>query len=133
MKTSLLVLIGVIGISGCASVPLPREATATTLVPVSSAAVEVYRPAFRMTNGRLALEGYTLRRSRTQTTANSHIDLVYLDGAGQQLRVDKTDFSPRNLPVSLRLPRPHGYFLFVTDRLPAETATIEVRARDSLP
>lgn len=129
MKPIPLVVIGVLGLSSCNSVPLPPEAGTVTLVPVSSEAVGVHRPKLRMKNGGLALEAYAFRQSKAETTANTHIDIVYLDASGRQVRGERTGFSPQSLPATMRLPHPHAYML-VAIQIPAGTATIEVRAHD---
>ena len=105
---ALLSLLGVSTLAGCASGPLPLDVANVTLVPVPSAAVEVHRPKFRIKNGDLKLEGYVFRQPNAETTADSHIDLVFLNGAGRALRVDTTSFSPRSLTRSFRMPQPHA-------------------------
>lgn len=129
MKTIRLVLLGAIGLAGCASVPLPPAAAGVALVPVSSASIEVHRPRFKFKDGDLKLEAYALRQWKAETTADTHIDLVFLDVAGKQLAVETTNFSPRSLPRAMRRPSPHGYML-VPITIPAGTRAIEVRAHD---
>jgi len=129
-KSAGLFLIGALALASCASVPLPPEAAGITLVPVPSVAVEIHRPRFRMQEGQLAVEGYVFRQHAAETTADSHIDLVFTDATGRELAVDTTSFYPRSLPKTLRLPQPHAYFLVAVPRLPAGTTTIEVRGHD---
>jgi hypothetical protein len=129
MKSTAIGLFCILGFAGCASVQLPPEAAKAKLVPVSSAAVEVHRPRFRLKDGELNLEAYTFRQPESKTTEDTHIDIVYLDVSGRQLGNKQTDFSPGNLPTTSRLPRPHGYFI-IPIKVPAETAVIEVRAHE---
>lgn len=129
MKTSPLVLAGVLAFAGCASVSLPPEAAVVNLVPVSSPDVEVHRPRFHTKEGELKLEAYAFRRFKAETTANTHIDLVFLDRSGRELRQELTYFTPRSLPPLGRMPHPAAY-LRVPVRIPAGTATIEVRAHE---
>lgn len=123
-------VLGVIALAGCASVSLPVEVANVTLVKVPSAAVEVHRPKFRVKDGELSLEGYVFRQHTAETTADSHIDIVFLDVAGRTLRVDTTSFSPRSLSRSFRPPQPHAYFLVPVPQVPAGTVAIEVRGHD---
>jgi hypothetical protein len=93
MKTTGL-LFGAVILSGCASIPLPPDATSVALVAVSSSAVEVYRPRFRMKNGVLKLEAYGMREFKGETTTESHIDIVYRDASGRQLARERPDVTP---------------------------------------
>ena len=118
------------GLAGCASAPpLPPEATSVALVPVSSSAIEVHRPRFLMKRGYLELEAYVFRQWKADTTADSHVDLLYLDALGRTLLVETATFAPRSLPRTLRMPQPHA-LLRVGINLPRETAAIEVRGHD---
>lgn len=129
MKTTGLML-GAVILSGCVAVPLSPDAASVALVAVSSSAVEVYRPRFRMKEGVLTLEAYVMREFKGETTADSHIDIVYLDASGRQLAQERADVTPHTLPQTTRMPRPHAYLLFPV-RLPSGTARIEVRADES--
>lgn len=116
-------------LSGCASVTLPPEAASVTLVPVSSRSVEIHRPRFKVEDGTLKLEAYALRQWKAETTANTHVDLVCLDGSGRTLAIETTNFHPRSLPATMRRPAPHAYLLILI-ALPSDTRAIEVRAHD---
>ena len=70
-----------------------------------------------------------MRQWKADTTADSHIDIVYLDDLGNQLRVETTNFAPRSLPRAARLPQPHASFR-VPIQLPPGTRAIEVRGHD---
>lgn len=129
MKTQTIILCCVLAGAGCASTPLPPEAAGVALVPISSVSVELHRPRFRMKNGELMLEAYALRQWKAETTADTHVDIVYLDASGKQVAVETTNFSPRSLPASGVRGKPHAYFL-IPIRIPAGTRAIEVRAHD---
>ena len=116
-------------LSGCASVPLPLEAAAVTVLPVSSPSVEIHRPRFMVKDGELKLEAYAMRQWKAETTANTHVDMVFLDGSGRPLAVRTTNFHPRSLPATGRLPAPHAYLLIPIE-IPSGTRAIEVRAHD---
>lgn len=130
MKIPLLLGIGALGVTGCATTPLPPEVADVVVVPVPSAAIEIWRPKLRMKDGQLAIEAYVFRQHDAETTADSHVDLVFTDTLGRELMVDTTSFYPRSLPRAVRLPRPHAYFLVPIPRLPAGTRAIEVRGDD---
>jgi hypothetical protein len=116
-------------LAGCASTILPPEARGVVLVPVSSAAIELHRPRLLFKRDTLDLEAYVFRQWKAETTADSHVDLVFVDGTGRELAVETTSFSPRSLPNAIRGPKPHAYFK-IPIRLPPGTAAIEVRAHD---
>lgn len=84
-------------LAGCSSVPLPPEAAAARVVPFSSTAIEVHRPRFVADKGDLELEVYGLRQRKAETTADSHLDLVFMDPQGRALLVDTASFNPRML------------------------------------
>lgn len=83
-----------------------------------------------MTDGDLELEGYLFRQHKAETTADTHVDIVFLDAAGSELAVDTTSFSPRSLPRPAKGPKPHAYFRVAILRVPEGTRAIEVRAHD---
>ncbi len=130
MKRWLPLGLSVLVFAGCASVPMPPEAANTILVPVPSAAIDIWRPKLRMKDGQLAIEGYVFRQHEAGTTAESHVDLVFTDVLGHVLAVDTMGFYPRSLPQTLRLPHPLAYFLVPIPRLPVGTRAIEVRGHD---
>jgi hypothetical protein len=130
MKSAPLLLFGLLVLSGCASIPLPTEAARIALVPVPSAAIEIHRPRLVMKNGQLQLEVYVFRQFEAETTANSHVDIVFLDPAGGVLLVTTTNFTPRSLSRSLRGPQPHAYILVPVLRIPEGARVIEVRGHD---
>jgi hypothetical protein len=130
MKSPLLLLFGLVALSGCASIPLPPQAAGIALVPVPSAAIEIHRPRLVMKNGQLQLEVYVFRQFGAATTADSHVDIVFLDAAGAVLLITTSGFTPRTLPRSLRGPQPHAYILVPVLQLPGGTRAIEVRGHD---
>lgn len=120
---------GLVLATGCASYVVPPEMAAVRLVGMSSAAVEVYRPRFIRHEGVLALEAYTTREFKGQTTVDSHVDIVYLDGAGRKLAEERANVRPHSLPAGGRLPRPHAHFI-QTIKPPAGTTAVEVCAHE---
>jgi len=115
--------------SGCATAVLPSDAQRVTVIPKESAAIEVYRPKLVVKNGNLSLQALVFRQWKAATTADSHVDLVFLDAAGKELSVDTTNFTPRSIPTQVRGPKPNGY-VSVPVTLPPGTAAIEVRGHD---
>ena len=130
MKSRFLLLIGAVVLSGCAAISLPKEASNITLRPLPSVAIEIHRPRLVLKNGQLHLEVYVFRQFEAKTTADSHVDLVFLDAAGSVLLVTTSGFTPRSLARSLRGPQPHAYILVPVLQLPEGTRAIEVRGHD---
>lgn len=119
----------VLCLAGCSMGPLPTDAAGVSTVAVSSASVEIHRPRLIVKNGGLMLEAYALRQWKAETTADTHVDLVFLDSGGKILAAEMANFHPRSLPKTTRLPGPHAYLL-VPMRLPPGTRAVEVRAHD---
>ena len=122
-------VVAMIVITGCASAPLPSEAVGVSTVAVSSTSVEIHRPRLVMKTGELKLEAYAFRQWKAETTANTHVDIVYLNAAGNEIARETTNFHPRSLPASGVRGKPHAYLL-VPIRIPANTRAIEVRAHE---
>lgn len=129
MKALYCLGFGVVFAAGCASYVVPPEMSAVRLVGHSSSAVEVYRPRFIRHEGALALEAYTMREFKGQTTVDSHVDIVYLDSTGRKLAEERANVRPHSLPAGGRMPRPHAHFI-QTIKPPAGTAAVEVRAHE---
>ena len=125
-------VLGAAGLAGCASVPLPPEAAAVTLDRIPSKAVAVYQPKLVVKDGRLILDGWVYRQFGVQTTAQTHIDVAFLDAAGRELRSEVTYFAPRDIRRGggHRM-APRGHYTLPIPAMPAGTATIQVRAHDS--
>lgn len=116
-------------LAGCASMPLPPEAVGVSTIAVSSTSVEIHRPRIIVKKGELVLEAYALLQWKAETTADTHVDVIFLDAAGNTMAVETTNFYPRSLPKTTRRPAPHAYMLFPL-RIPAGTRSVEVRAHD---
>lgn len=129
MNSPRLVGIVILAFTGCASVPLPPEAASIALVPGSSAAIRVHRPRLLTSKGNLELEAYVFRQFNADTTVDSHVDLLFLDGSGRTLRVETVSFWPRSLRRAARMPEPHAYVRTAVN-IPNGTTTIEVRGHD---
>lgn len=128
----LSVLLCAVGLAGCGSVPLPPEAAAVTLGRVPSKSVAVYQPKLVVKDGRLILDGWVYRRFGVQTTAQTHIDVAFLDAAGGELHSEVTYFTPRDIRRGggHRM-APRGHYTLPIPAIPVGTATIQVRAHDS--
>lgn len=75
------------------------------------------------------LEAYVMRQWKAVTTADTHVDIVFMDAAGKTVAVETTNFHPRSLPQSGVRGKPHAYLL-IPIKVPADTRAIEVRAHD---
>ena len=128
----LVIVIVTAGLAGCASVSLPPEAAAVSLSPLSSKAVAVEQPKLSVRNGRLALDGWVSRQYGAWTTAGSHLDIAFVDGAGREIRREVTRFAPSVLQVGAgqRL-QPRGHYSLPIEAMPPGTVAIQVRAHDS--
>lgn len=126
-----LMMFGAIGLAGCASVPLPPEAAALVLIPVPSQSVAIYQPKLVTKDGRLMLDGWVYRKYGAWTTAQSHLDIVFLDASGRERHSELTYFVPRDLPAGggHRM-RPRGHYTLLIPAMPPGTTRIEVRAHD---
>ena len=126
---SALVVMTTLWLTGCASTPLPPEAMGVSTVAVSSTSVEIHRPRLIMKDGELRLEAYAMRQWKAETTADTHVDIVFLNAVGNEIAVETTNFHPRSLPKTTRLPTPHAYLLMPI-RIPYGTRALEARAHD---
>ncbi len=117
------------GLAGCASAPLPPEAAAVALVPAPSKFVAIYQPRLVVKDGRLLLEGWVSRQYGARTTAQSHLDIVFLDPSGRVLRSAVTYFAPRDLRGGHWM-QPRGHYSLPIPVLPAGTARIQVTAHE---
>jgi hypothetical protein len=132
MKIPRLVLIpSIIWLAGCTSVPPPLEAANVALVAVSSNSVAIARPKLVISKNQLTLDGYVTRQFGAFSTSRSHLDIVYFDASGHELRTETADFFPRDLGrSSSRFGTPKGRFKLPISDLPPEVVKIEVRAHD---
>jgi hypothetical protein len=132
VKTLRLILIASsIGLAGCTSVPPPPEAARVALVGQSSNSVAIALPKLTLYKGQLTLEGYVTRQFGAFSTARSHLDVVFFDATGQELRTETTNFWPSSLAgSSSRFGRPRGRYRLPISDLPSTVVRIEVRAHD---
>ena len=129
-SSHLCVALGVAGLAGCATAPLPPEAAAVTLDRIPSKAVAVYQPKLVVKDRRLLLDGWVYRQFGAQTTAQTHIDVAFLDAGGRELRSELTHFQPRDLRMGGHKMAHRGHYTLPIPAMPAGTATIQVRAHD---
>jgi hypothetical protein len=132
MKTLRLILIASsIGLAGCTSVPPPPEAARVALVGQSSNSVAIALPKLILNKGQLTLDGYVTRQLGAFSTGRSHLDIVFLDATGHELRTETVNFWPRELSgSSSRFGKPRGRYQLPISDLPSTVARIEVRAHD---
>jgi hypothetical protein len=123
--------VGVAGLAGCSSVPLPRAAATVNLGRLPSESVAVYQPRLVVKDGQLMLDGWVYRQFGAQTTARTHIDVAFLDASGRELRSELTRFAPRALRMGNHKMAHRGHYTLPIPALPAGTDTIQVRAHDA--
>jgi hypothetical protein len=77
------------------------------------------------------LDGYVTRQLGAFSTGRSHLDIVYFDGTGHELRTETINFWPRELAgASSRYGRPRGRYRLPIPELTSAVVKIEVRAHD---
>lgn len=128
----LCLTLGVAACAGCATLPLPPKAAVITLERVSSTAVAVYQPKLVVQEGELLLDGWVYRQYGAQTTAQTHIDVAFLDVNGRELHRELTYFRPHDLRTGTHRMAHRGHYTLPIPAMPAETAKIQVRAHDAL-
>ena len=129
MKACILIVL-IVTLSACASVHLPPEVAAVTLERIPSQAVAIYQPKIVMKDGQLLLDGWVYRQFGAATTAQSHLDIAFLDPSGRELRRETTNFAPRDLRGGGHRMQPRGHYTLPISSMPAGTIKIEVRAHD---
>jgi hypothetical protein len=132
MKTLLIILIVcAIGVAGCTSIPPPPEAARVAVVGQSSNSVAIALPKLILNKGQLTLDGYVTRQIGAFSTGRSHLDIVFLDATGHELRTETVNFFPRDLAgASSRFGKPRGRYRLPISDLPSTVVRIEVRAHD---
>lgn len=119
------------GLSGCSSMSLPHAAAGVSLEPRPSQSVAVYRPKLVQKDGGLMLDGWVYRQFGASTTADTHIDVMFLDATGRELRSEVTRFAPSDLRRGSHKMAHRGHYTLPIPAMPAGTATIQVRAHDA--
>ena len=118
-------------VGSCVSDSVPAEAAAVKLVPVSSSAIQVDAPRFHRQDGQLHVVGMAaLKLPRAQPHPDHHVDVVFIDAGGREIRVDSVGLVTRVLPKIPGRARARGIYSAPIQQLPSGTATIEVRAHD---
>lgn len=128
---SIGLVFGVTALAGCASVRLAPEAAAVALDPIPSRAVALYQPKLVEKDGRLMLDGWVYRQFGATTTAETHIDVAFLDATGRELRTEVIGFSPPDLRRGSHKMAHRGHYTVPISAMPTGTATIQVRAHDA--
>lgn len=136
MKPTMLMAWGLLfmtaGLTSCSVVP--TQFGGSWPLPVerqSSPAVDLARPAlWPQAGGRYTLVGYLVRQYRGPTTANSHIDVLFLSADGKLLRQQAVAFRPQELKYNEGRRIPRASYELKLDALPVGTARIRVEAHD---
>src|SRR5262245_2066481 len=97
--------------AGCANVPtqfggswpLPAERQ-------SSAAIDLARPLVEPVAGGFRVTGYLQRQLAAATTANSHVDVQFVDASGAVLLEKPTAFAPGDLGGGTLRSRPSARY-----------------------
>lgn len=128
---------GIVGLgaalTGCVAqpLPLPREAQSVVLQSTSSPSVTVRDPVLQMNaDGRLRLVGFVVKRREAETTENTHLDVVFFDGANIPILERSTTFYPQRLTTGRRSPSRQGHYSLTFENVPADVARIAVRGHD---
>ncbi|HEX2851665.1 MAG TPA: hypothetical protein VHO24_00400 [Opitutaceae bacterium] len=127
-QTLFLALCGT-GLTGCATAT-PSASSALVVTGVASETLGVLQPKLVSKQGQLELIGWVYKMVGGPSTAATHLDLVFLDGADRTLSVKTVQFEPRILRHA-RPPAGRGHYTFSLDALPPGTVRIEVRAHDA--
>jgi hypothetical protein len=128
---AVLLLAGLAGLTGCATVTRPPEAATVALQAESSSAVALYQPKLTTAQGQLVLDGWVYRQFGAETTARTHIDIAFLDGAGRELRRELTRFMPNDLRRGSHKMAHRGRYTLPITALPSGTTAIQIRAHDA--
>jgi hypothetical protein len=118
-------------LGGCAAVSLPPEIAGVPLVPVPSKSVAIYQPKLLRTETGLVVDGWVYPQFGITTTAKSHLEVIFFDSAGRELKNQSVSFTPGDLRhrASHRM-QPRGHYQLPVSKLPAGTVRVEVRAHD---
>ena len=119
----------VIGFAGCATA-VPSASSALVVTGVASETLGVLQPKLITKQGQLELIGWVYKKVGGPSTAATHLDVVFLDGADRTLSVKTVQFEPRILRHA-RPPAGRGRYMSTLDALPPGTVRIEVRAHDA--
>jgi hypothetical protein len=131
MKTlSWLLLLGVVGLTGCATpFRAPPDVAHIKLERGDSPVVIVGKIWLERKRGSLVVKGYVLKRLEAKDTTRTHLDVTLYDAAGTVLRRSVEHFEPRQIPRRYRRPHYASYSVLL-DPLPGGTVRIEVRAHE---
>ena len=118
--------------SGCSVLTRPassERAHGLSVEAKSSKCVQINVAQFQMNHGQLELAGSISKSPSGNTTAFSHLEILFYDGAGAVLQTKSIAFAPRMVGDS-RFSSKFGYFTMPVEPLPAGTVQIVVRAKD---
>jgi hypothetical protein len=121
-------------LGGCATFSsLPLEARAISRAAVSSPRVYVDKPRLKISAGVYSIEGFVQRNLTRQSTTGSYLVVTLFDVAGDKLKEERLNITPRELPFRIGRAARSGSYSLILGALPSGTARIEVRAHDTGP
>jgi hypothetical protein len=103
--------------------PLPAEHK-------SSTAIDLGRPVIEPVEGGVRVTGYLHKQVAAATTANSHVDVQFVDTSGAVLLEKPTAFVPGDLRGGSMRSRPSARYEVIVAPMPAGTARVRVVAHD---
>lgn len=128
--TPFLIALGML--TGCVAPTLPRETAGLTLTSLSSVSVSVSKPVFQVQERQLVLHGHVYKQFMGPSTEGTHLDIVYLNSAEQEILLETALFRPKKLCYHARKSLFSGHYEIQIQEIPAGTTKIEVRAHDGL-
>lgn len=125
-----LLLLGVVGLTGCATpFRAPPDVAHIKLDRADSPVVVVEKIWLERKEGPLVVKGYVVKRLEAEDTTQTHLDVTLYDSAGGVLRSTVEHFEPRQIIRRYRRPDYASYSVAL-DPLPSGTVRIEVRAHE---
>ncbi len=107
--------------------PQPPELAGIKLQGISSDAIDVLTPIIKREQGIYFLEGGVRRGSDVKTTAGMSVEISFRTTAGQIVKTETVQFSPRELPDRGGHPYHQGSYRVSLQDTPAGVSKIEVR------
>lgn len=128
-----LLLLGAIGLSGCATpFRAPPDVAQVSLERIDSPVVVVDKVWLERKEGPLVVRGSVVKRPEAEDTTQTHLDVTLYDQDDHVLRRSLVHFEPRQIPHRYR-PLVPAVYRVVLDPLPRTTVRIEVRAHEGNP
>ena len=124
-------LLLVVAVAGCVTPRPPPDLAHISVDGTPSSRVMVERSWLVREGGQIFVIGEVAKQLGDPDTTATHLDVKLFDRAGKVLREATVDFAPRQIPSGHRM-HGHSIFRYQLDPLPAETARIEIKAKDSV-